>query len=250
MNTISKWLAALALLGGPVVANSASVTYSFTGLVVSYGANTHGGTGIYSSIADGTPVTGTYTFNYDAAIQSTGTVGSASGWSLSAVGGTGDSGLPVPSGFVFSSTAQVGGLTYSTSPPAAYSTESFAYGSSAGTFNAQEQVWSATGTGSVSNVFIRGSNGASPFSSSGLPTIAGLQNEEAIGFFYIDNSGVFSEVDYDLTSLNGVEVFPVPIVPIVPIPSVPDPASAWLMLSGLVGVGLVAHRRRVESVAG
>jgi probable HAF family extracellular repeat protein len=37
---------------------------------------------------------------------------------------------------------------------------------------------------------------------------------------------------------------------LTPVSSVPVPATAWLLLSGLVGVGLVAHRRRVEGVAG
>src|SRR5271157_6431753 len=75
------------------------VTFDFTGTVYSV-------VGIYSSIAIGDTVTGTYTINYAAAVpsQSIGTPGTGN-WLAEAYGGTDTSGNPPVPELVFSSTA-------------------------------------------------------------------------------------------------------------------------------------------------
>ncbi len=72
-----------ALSAAPLVANADAITYDFTGTV--YNAS-----GSYASIAIGTSVSGTYTFNYAAAIpgQTYGSVGSSSNWTVAAIGGS------------------------------------------------------------------------------------------------------------------------------------------------------------------
>ena len=73
MNTISKWLMALALLAGPVIASAAdAVIYNFTGVITSSTQSTLIGAAVH----------GSYTFTYNSADIITGTVGSSSSWEI------------------------------------------------------------------------------------------------------------------------------------------------------------------------
>lgn len=106
---IKKLLIATALVAGSTVASATSVTYDFTGFVQ---ANFFSGP---PPFAVGTPVSGSFTFDYDAAIpgQGTGTVGSQTDlWSVSSNG--------VPAALVFSATVTFGGTTISTNPIGQY----------------------------------------------------------------------------------------------------------------------------------
>ncbi|MBS0433210.1 MAG: hypothetical protein JSS21_12520, partial [Proteobacteria bacterium] len=111
-----------ALLCG--AAHACPVTYTFAGNVTGVGSGSPG-LGTYASIPIGTRITGTYTFapaNITAngngiSSVSRGPVGSSTqSWVRGNSAGAG-SGVPIPTGYAFSSTAQVGGFTYSTSVP-------------------------------------------------------------------------------------------------------------------------------------
>ena len=109
------WLAIIL----PLVARAQAVTYDFSGTVTVT-------SGIYSSIALGSPITGTYTFDLANAdpTQSTGTVGSATeSWDAELFGGSFYAGSPPPvNSVVFSSKAIVDGFTYSSLAPTPYQT--------------------------------------------------------------------------------------------------------------------------------
>ena len=65
MNAISKWLVALALLAGPVVANAALIEGTYSGTVVAGGSGMIG-TLDASTVSAGSPISGT--FSYDSQI--------------------------------------------------------------------------------------------------------------------------------------------------------------------------------------
>jgi hypothetical protein len=210
----------------PVVVSAAEVTYDFTATVISTA-------GSYSSIGDGTGLTGTYTFNLSNAVpgQGYGTVGSASaGWEAQV--GYGYSPAPAPgTGAVFSSTLQVAGFpgfNYASLAPSSnnggISTvggepifESYAYAAGEETY---PTGFGPSGTGSSITI-------EAPYSSGGLPPALALSNNyvDDIGEIYSGNH--VNYVEYRLTSLT-----PAPV---------PLPAAVWLFISGLAGIG--AFRR-------
>ena len=110
----ARLFTAALLMLGPISANAQTITYNFTGTVVS-------ATGGYSAIAAGTPISGTYTFDfsYSNPSQSGGTPRSTTQWSVGSYGGLAFH-TPTVNGFAFSSTAQVGGFSYATAAPGAW----------------------------------------------------------------------------------------------------------------------------------
>lgn len=105
-------LISVSLLAASVAASAEPVTYEFTGVVTL-------ASGTYSSIAAGSAVTGTYTFDLASGVpsQGTGVAGDTSnGWIVQSYGGPiytqGPSSLPT--GLVFALTFNVAGFSYGT----------------------------------------------------------------------------------------------------------------------------------------
>src|ERR1700722_18816283 len=108
---IPNWMMLAVFSVGATAASAATVTYDFTGFV----ADTMGS----ATTPIETPVSGSFTIDYDAAIsgQGTGTFNSNTGiWTVASNG--------LPSAVVFSETADIGGVTYSTSPLSTYLNQS------------------------------------------------------------------------------------------------------------------------------
>jgi hypothetical protein len=227
MNTISKGLLGLALLVGPVAANATAVTYDFTG-------NVTGASGIYASA--GATVTGTYTIDVGAGnpSQSVLPVSFSSNWYSQALGGTAYGG-PTPSSLVFASTLSSGGVTYSNTTPSSAGSDSLVEGfvdrgsgTLPNTYFADDAESSNSNNSVQSDFRLYGGTGAdAPFDASGLPVFSNATSNS--GTLESDNLGLVSQLTYTITSLA-----PVPL-----------PASAWLLLSGLVGVGVMARKRRI-----
>jgi hypothetical protein len=193
-----------------------SVTYDFTGVVV----------GPDSTAAwVGDTVSGTFTINFAAATQSTGTIGSA--------------GFDEQGPYVFSTSGQVTSgntvlFSYSTQAPGSTTSTYYIQGSDFTTYQGLEgqekpgAIWQSellleapTNSGPP---YVYGANGL-PIS----PLPAGLA--DASGQIYYDNetADVVYSADFDITSLT-------PAV-------VPLPAAAWLLLSGLGALGMFARKR-------
>jgi hypothetical protein len=162
-------LLTVGIVSAPVAANANSVTYDFTGAVTA-------ATGIYSSVALGTAITGTYTFDYANATETTGTAGISSTWNVRADGGA-QFGLPSIMGPVFSSTVNIGSLSYSSAMPTTESsdTSSVANGGRKFELSAQEGQFSPTGGFATASYLTLVNLHASPFDSEGLPIfVAGM----------------------------------------------------------------------------
>jgi hypothetical protein len=232
--------AALVLV--PQMAQAVPVTFDFTG-VVTYVTGLDPATGLtgtlYSSVPIGATVTGTYTIDFGNAVsfESSGTPGVGSNWNADAFGGSGYS-IPIPSGLVFYSTAQVLGtdVSYATAPvgTGTYDTYSSIDPNVNGNTNvyrvgetALTSVGSMGPNGTESQFQLEG--GAGPvFDSQGLPVLSSSA-ENPFGVFGTFVNGTRNDVEFTITSL-------------VPAP-IPIPASAWLLISGLGGLGIFGRTR-------
>ena len=207
-------------------ADAQPVTFNFTGIVSN-------SIGSFGSIAVGTAITGTYTLDFAAANPgiSTGTVGAPSGvWEARSESGAAY-GIAVPSGFVFSSTAQVGAFSYSTGPQQGYQNLSHVMGNNGGTgnFYAFEDTALDGRDRTVSSFSIYPlSTGSGGFSSNGLPVLVtgGLNT----GYIDLDVNGVTSELNYTINSLT--------------VAAVPEPETYAMLIAGLGLLGFVGQRMK------
>lgn len=219
------------------VALSQGVTYDFTGFVIQT-------EGEPSTVVYGSTVTGTYTFNYAAAQASSGTPGSGS-WDSSAAGGT-VYGVPPPAALVFSSTAHVGGVSYSTATPISsyyaysdiggYPTGNFGPGS---TFGASEdQASGPEGLGLTQSNMGFTTAGGLGYSSKGLPLAFGATNpnSEYLQGEFGDNNGY---VDYYVTTLTPARSVST---------AVPEADITAMMLAGLALLGVAMTTRHRNSL--
>ena len=219
-------LVACTVLAAPA-AFADSVTYNFTGTVIGAG-------GIYASIADGTTVTGTYTINVANGVpsQSLLPVSLTSTWYSQEYSGTANS-LPANSAYVFSSTANVGIFSYQTSAvPGGYFSETFVEGYNGGASYVALETQETAGNSYTQSQFNLTNSGGNAYSIAGLPVFAGATT----GDFVSDSGGVYSQLDYNLTSLT---LAPVPL-----------PAAAWLLLSALGALGYFTCRSQRQPLAG
>jgi len=216
------FVAAVALALGSPAAFAGSVTYEFTGTVTS-------STGSYGSIASGTSVTGTYTINVGNGIagQSLLPVSLTSNWYSQEQSGSSFS-LPSNGAYVFSSTATVGTASYSTSTtPGTYNSTTYVYGYNGGaSYEGFEENYS-TATSATESFFNLSNSSGNPYSSSGLPVFAAATTGSG-EFELISGGATTGSINYNITALT-----PVPL-----------PAAAWLLLSGLGGLGLFGRPRK------
>jgi hypothetical protein len=199
---------------------AASVTYDFTG-TVTYASGSYAST-------DGTTITGTYTINVANGVpsQSALPVSLTSLWYSQENSGT-DYSPPIPSNsaYVFSSTAKVGAFSYQTSAiPGAFNSISYVQGYPTDYLGAEQQNPTSSSYGT--SYFQLNNSSGNPYSIAGLPVFSGATTGS--GYFETTGGSINGAVDYNITSLTAV----------------PLPASAWLLLSGLVGVGAMARKRR------
>ncbi len=208
--------------GAPLAASADAVTYEFTGTVTS-------ATGDYASA--GPTISGTYIIDVGAGIpsQSALPVSFESIWFISAYGGT-TYGTAPRAALVFGLTLSSGGVTYSNIVPNSLGSLSSVEGSPQASDEAMPTSFLAVNVAAVdenSNIVgsfsLAGGTGANaPFDANGLPIFANATGG-AIGAL----SHATGVLEYTITSLT-----PVPL-----------PAAAWLLLSGLGGLGTLVRRR-------
>jgi hypothetical protein len=197
------------------------VTYSYIG-TVTHVSGGPGSSGYFGSIPIGAQVTGTYTFDFDnvnangnsASNVGFGPIGSTtSTWTVwNSAGSDGGGTVPVPTGYVFSSTAQVGGFTYSSTipdPQAQLFNSLFGNGFATGdtlAFNASEMQTSVSGLYTVSSLYIKNSDGTPAFSKWGLPVLSAASTATGEFELFLGGSGggYVSYVDFTVTSLKRV----------------------------------------------
>jgi hypothetical protein len=194
-----------------LAADACPLTYAYVGTVTDVSPGT------YSAIPIGAKVTGTYTFDRgNAAVKrgrpsraNRGPAG-ATGWKVANGGVTlGGTASPVPAGFVFSSTARVGGYTYTSSRPVALAQLFYSsYGTAGGvgtatTYAANETQSELNGTTSTSSLYISNSDGTTPFGPSGMPefTSASTATGEFETWEAADGSADFGYVDFKISAL-------------------------------------------------
>lgn len=224
-----KELLAAAIITAPVITRADSVTYDFAGTVTS-------ASGVYSSAAS--TVSGTFTVDYRAAIpsQSTGTVGSTSGlWSAASSGGS-YYGTATPAQFVFSSKLSSGGISYAFAPSSVYSYSQINGNNdllqNSGNWDAHAGVYTNGPNSYLENDIALVSNTSVPFDANGLPVFSNVTSQQNELLDVVNDGVVAGQLQYTITSLS-VASSPVPL-----------PASAWLLLSGGVGIGTMIRKRR------
>jgi len=213
---MSLLIAAL-MTAGPLAANATAVTFDFTGTVAD-------ATGTYSSLV-GSAITGTFTIDFanGTLAPNGGPIGSTGeiGWGSQEIGGS-YYGSPTGPGLVFSSTATVGALVYSSGPASPFLNSSSVEGVW-GFFDdyyfvasENQETSAAASTGTGSGFTLNSARPDYPFTSNGLPVLTS-DSISATGGFYTDGNA--NSLGYNITSLT-----PAPV---------PLPGALWLMLSGL-----------------
>jgi hypothetical protein len=230
-------LAAAVALAASGTADADPITYDFIGTVTAAGGEL--------SVPLGSTVTGTYTFNLINATEYSGTTGSTSeNWGLGGLGGSSQGTAPLTlSQYVFTSTAQVAGYSYSTIAGGAIQDGSSVAGEVPTEADPYYEYWPSEAnfpsgvTQSGSSFTLIGST-AAPWSATGLPIFDSATSAQGNLYEFLSD-GTEDTISYDITSLYPAGSPPVPI-----------PAAAWLLLSGLAGVATFARRKWLpENVA-
>jgi hypothetical protein len=208
------------------------VTYDWTGVVT---ADVDSYPSVSCDSKCGETISGTYTLNYGAGNSNSGTPGDSSGsdsWSVTSASGSTYAGYPANAPFVFTTTSNNNIFNYSTITTGTYENVSgICNCNGTNSMETQEIVMIPYGNGNEIQegsgfALTAASGGPSAFDSNGFPTYsAGLAS--ATGYF--SSNGIY--VSYDITSMT--EVSPTPL-----------PPSAWMMLSGLIGLGFVTYKKR------
>ncbi len=231
-----------ALIASPA-AFSQAVTYDFTG------AATFGGFGFGPGLIPvGTPVSGTYTFDYSDHLE--GAIGSAE-WSVSSEAPLFYSG-PAPNPLVFSSTSQVGGselgdFEYTTlvpalvsSPPSSTVVPQIVLSAVQGATNGSESSFTASESWAIAPDYVGGSslsifNPHGAYSPNGLPILAGATS--AVGEFGGLFAGEAAQVNFKITSLTPASVTAAPEM---------DSSTAYAAITLLIGSLLVVRSTKTR----
>jgi len=220
----------LVALGVPLAASASPVSFDFTGTTSSPG------TGMFSTVAPGTPVSGTITIDYANAIpdQSQGTVGTSTFgapttvWTAVSNGGS-DLSLPSPVGLVFSETVTVGTYTYQTGSINAFHDESGISGYH-GILTASEAVLTSSSPTIGSQSLFQLSPGVQDaYDSNGFPDFAHASGGYGLFAVATTDPSTSGTLQYGFTSVTAV----------------PLPAAGWLLFGAL---SLLAPRVRRRSV--
>lgn len=209
-------LPVLALVAAPIAANADTVSYTLSGIVTSGFDNI----GLFGAPGSGTLTRDSFTATFDVNLATE----SINGSLAQVGGGTGANGSP-PSPFV-SESLTINGLT-----------TNLVGGVADGAIlisGTQFSVQSVAANNSSLSFSLTNSNGSLPISSLSAPLSYTVMDPNAafgsLGLF--DSTGQTVEVELTLLPTE-VTIAPVPLT-----------ATAWLMLSGLGGLGVMARKRK------
>jgi len=189
MTTIAKYLSALGLLAGPVVANAQATTYvAFKGVAIEDYPN--------GSVVLGTPVTGIYTFGPATGVNFTGNwTGSGFSTTATAVG-------------AYLSSSGSGAYSGSDAPNVQPVTATYRFQASA---CVPYYVYSSPGCGAFSTILLESADQPT-WTQQGLPVIdpKGAEPQGSFGFLPPpEDLGYIWEVSYSITSLQVVPAPPI-----------------------------------------
>jgi hypothetical protein len=211
---------ALWLLAASTSTQAQTATYDFSGYTTSWSGP--------NAVADGTPVTGSFTFDYTPSSGTTtsGTIGDPAGWSIRAL--TGSFYGPPPGIQPFSDSFQVGALTFSSSPTS-FQNYHDAVGVP-GLFNGYTDDVYQNGSYFTSLFVFQNYVSAPTYSAAGFPIFP--QTVE-IGRFesLVYPTGAMTVGAFRITSVS-------------PVSAVPEPSTYIAMLMGLGILGLIGLRQK------